>query len=218
MLSMQRVSVLLAEGSRVLREALRHVVADQRDMRVVGTVGNGGDALEEAERLSPRTVLLGILLPDVDGIEAARRMTQASSAPGVVILSPHASAPIVRRALDAGALGYVTHDGPLQEVMKALRAAAAGRRYLGESVAAGFIEVPRGASHAERHVESLTPAERNILKLVAEGRTNPEVAGVMGLSPRTVETYRIRMMRKLGLDSFAGLMKYAIRHGLATLD
>jgi DNA-binding NarL/FixJ family response regulator len=215
---MQRVSVLLAEGRRVLREALRHVVAGQRDMRVVGAVGNGSDALKEAERLSPRTVLLGSMLPDVDGIEAARRMTQASSAPGVVILSPHASAPIVRRALEAGALGYVTQDCPLQEVVKALRAAAAGRRYLGESVAADLIDVSGAAGRSEQQVENLTAAERNILKLVAEGRTNPEVAGVMGLSPRTVETYRIRMMRKLGLESFAGLMKYAIRHGLATLE
>lgn len=215
---MQRVSILLAEGRRVLREALRHVVAGQRDMRVVGTVGNGDDALKEAERLAPRAVLLGILLPDVDGIEAARRMTQGSTAPGVVILSTHGSAPIVRRALEAGALGYVTQDCPLQEVVKALRAAAAGRRYLGEAVAEGFIETPLRAARLERHVESLTPAERNILKLVAEGKTNPEVAGVMGLSPRTVETYRIRMMRKLELESFASLMKYAIRHGLATLD
>lgn len=215
---MQRISVLLAESHRVLRDALHHVIKGERDMRVVGAVGNGNDLLKEAERLSPRAVLMGIMLPDLDGIEAARRMTQGSAAPGVVILSPHASTPIMRRALEAGALGYVTQDCTLQEVVKAVRAAGAGRRYLGENVAQRFLDTGGDTARSEQHAESLTPAERNILKLVAQGRTNPEVAGVMGLSPRTVETYRIRMMRKLGVDSFAALVKYAIRHGLASLD
>lgn len=212
---MQPVTVLIAEGQRVLREALHHVVKAQSGMKVVGTAGSGPDAVREVERLSPRVVLLGLLLPDVDSIEATRHLVRGTAAPGVVILSPHAAAPIVRRALEAGALGYVTRDCSLQEVVKALRAAAAGRRHLGESVTASFVDVP---VRTERHVADLTPAERNILRLVVEGRTNPEVAGVMGLSPRTVETYRNRMMHKLGLESFAGLVKYAIRHGLATLD
>lgn len=213
-----RIPVLLAEEHRVLRDALESVLGARRDILVVGTVADGAAAVKEAERLSPRAILMGILLPGLDGIEATRLIVQRSSGTGVVILSPHQSPVIVRRALDAGALGYVTKDCPLQEIVKALRAVSAGRRYLGQRLTEGFADAYRGAGRAERAVENLTSAERNILKLVVDGKTNPEVAEVLGLSPRTVETYRIRLMRKLGVDSLAGLVKYAIRHGIAALE
>lgn len=213
-----RISVLLAEDHRVLRDALHLLLRGQRDMSVVGAVGSGADAVKEAERLSPRVILMGIMLPGLDGIEATRLIVQRASGTGVVLLSPHHSPVIVRRALDAGALGYVTKDCPVQEVVRALRAVSAGKRYLGHGLAEHFLDVHRGAARAELTVENLTPTERNILKLVVDGKTNPKIAAAIGLSPRTVETYRIRMMRKLGIESFAGLVKYAIRHGISTLD
>lgn len=216
-----RIPVLLAEEHRVLRDALQSLLRARRDMVVVGTVADGAAAVKEAERLSPRAILMGILLPGLDGIEATRLIVQRASNAGVVILSPHHSPVVVRRALEAGALGYVTTDCPVREVLRALRAVAAGRRYLGQGVAEGFYDDYRGAARterAERTVEHLTSMERNILKLVVDGKTNPEVAGVLGLSPRTVETYRIRLMRKLGIESLAGLVKYAIRHGISKLD
>lgn len=213
-----RISVLLAENHRVLRDGLQHILNGQGDMLVVGAVGDGAEAVREAARQSPRVVVMGILMPGLDGIEATRLIVQRSAATGVVLLSPHPSPVIVRRALDAGALGYVTKDSPALEVVKAVRAVSAGKRYLSHGLAERFLDVYRGGQRGERTVDNLTPAERNILKLVVDGKSNPEIASMIGLSRRTVETYRIRLMRKLSIDSLAGLVKYAIRHGIATLD
>jgi DNA-binding NarL/FixJ family response regulator len=213
-----RISVLLAEEHRVLRDGLHHILDGQRDIRVVGAVGDGAEAVREAARQSPRVVVMGILIPGLDGIEATRLIVQRSAATGVVLLSPHSSHAIVRRALDAGALGYVTKDRPALEVVKAVRVVAAGKRYLSHGLAERFLDSYRAGQHGERTMETLTAAERNILKLVVDGKSNPEIASMIGLSRRTVETYRIRLMRKLGIDSLAGLVKYAIRHGIATLD
>jgi len=213
-----RIPVLIAEDHRILRDALRFMLGAQRDISVVGAVGDGAEAVKEAERLSPRVVLMGILLPGLDGIESTRLIAQRCPATGVAILSPHHSPVVVRRAFDAGALGYLTMDCPVQELVRAVRSVSAGKRYLGAGVAERFLEIHREGARPERAVENLTSAERNILRLVVDGRTNPEIANTIGLSRRTVETYRIRLMRKLGIDSVAALVKYAIRHGLAALD
>jgi two-component system NarL family response regulator len=214
----QMVKHKWSEAASVLRDALQHVLKGQRDMSVDGAVGDGAQSVREAERLAPHAILMGIGLPQLDGIEATRLIAQRENSPGVVILSPHQSPAIVRRALNAGALGYVSKDCPARDVVRALRAASAGRRYLGNALATRLIEVFRGTAPAERTVEELTSAEHNILRLVVEGRTNAQIAVTIGLSRRTVETYRIRMMRKLGVDNVATLVKYAIRHGLASLE
>jgi len=136
----------------------------------------------------------------------------------VIIFSMHSSPIIVRRAIEAGARGYLSKDAVTEEVVRAVRAVADGKRYIGQGLAQNLLDVKKGARKADRTVEVLTTTERNILKLVAEGKSNPEVAVTIGLSRRTVETYRLRLMGKLGIENLPSLVRYAIRHGIIPLE
>jgi DNA-binding NarL/FixJ family response regulator len=136
----------------------------------------------------------------------------------VVILSAHSSPILVRRAVEAGALGFLAKDVGAEELLRAVRAAASGERYIGQKLAHLLLDARRNPGSREFAVEVLTPAERDILRLVTEGKSNFEVAAAIGLSPRTVETYRGRLMRKLGIENLPSLVRYAIRHGIIPLD
>lgn len=212
------ITVLLADDHGVLRDGLCALLGAHAEFRVVAAVGDGGQAVREAERLQPRIALVGMTLAGLNGIEVARILAGKAPSVAVILLSEHSAPAIVRRALEAGANGYLTKQGSGEEVLRALREVAAGNRYLGQGLAERFIDVYRGVRRGGREVESLTTTERNILKLVAEGRSNARAAGELGLSPRTVETYRLRMMRKLGVGDLASLVKYAIRHGVVPLE
>lgn len=207
--------MLLAESHGVLREGLRCILESHRDVEVVGAVGNGNEAVREIERQKPSVAIVGIALPGLDGMAVMRDALQKAPGSAVVILSSNSSSQAARRAMDAGAVGYVGGDSTAEDVVEAVRAAAAGRRFISpdHDVAAGARAGTRAG-----HAESITSTERSILKLVVEGRSNTKVAEVLGLSPRTVETYRLRLMRKLGIEDLPALVKYAIRHGITTVD
>jgi DNA-binding NarL/FixJ family response regulator len=196
------------------------VLKAQPGINVVALAADGGAAIREVERVSPRVVVLGIPMSGMDGIEATRIIAQHGNGTRVLILSTQSSPMMVRRALEAGALGYLTKECSADEVVTAVRAVADGKRYLSQTFAHRFLSVDRGrdGARAGSTVEALTHTERNILKLVADGKSNAEVAELIGLSRRTVETYRIRLMRKLGVDSLPALVKYAIKNGLTSLD
>lgn len=211
------ISVLLAEDHTILRDCLGHMLDGQEDITLVGAVGEGSEAVREVEKLAPQVALLGIALPGLSGIEATQRIAEKTPQVGVIILSAHGSHMTVRRALEAGALGYLTKTSSGDELLRAIRSVAAGKRYLARGISETFTDVVRGAK-ADEPIESLTPTERNILKLVAEGKSNAEAAQVLNLSPRTIETYRMRLMRKLGIEDFATLVKYAIRQGIVPLE
>jgi DNA-binding NarL/FixJ family response regulator len=214
-----RISVLLAEGHGVLRDGLRAIFHGEQDIRVVAVVNDGGAAVEEAARHLPTVAILGMTLAGLNGIETARLLAQKSPEVAILILALHSSPMGVRRALEAGAVGYLGRDGNRDEVLQAVRSVAAGKRYLGQGLAEGFLRDAGGQPlQGEQSLEALTSTEREILRLVADGLSNPQVAEKLGLSRRTVETYRLRLMRKLGIEDLASLVKYAIRHGLATLD
>jgi DNA-binding NarL/FixJ family response regulator len=212
------ISVLLAEDHGVLRDGLRAILDGQRDIRVVAVVGDGDAAVQEAARHLPTVAILGMALAGLNGIETARILADKSPEVAILILALHSSPVGVRRALEAGAIGYLDKDSGRDEVLQAVRSVAGGKRYLGQGLAEGILAAGRQAPEGEQPADILTATERNILKLVADGMSNPKVAEVLGLSRRTVETYRLRLMRKLGIADLASLVKYAIRHGLATLD
>lgn len=212
------ISVLVANDHPILLDGLRAILGRERDIRVIASVRNGGEAVHETERQRPQVALLGIAMAGLSGIEATRLIVERSPAVGVLILSAHSTPGAVRRALDAGALGYLSRECSGDELVKGVRAVAAGSRYLGQGLAEKLPEHRRSAGRAGEAVEALTSTERQILKLVAEGESNPAVAKILGLSPRTIETYRLRLMRKLAIDNLAALVRYAIRHGITPLE
>jgi DNA-binding NarL/FixJ family response regulator len=212
------ISVLVANDEPIVRDGLRAILDGERDIHVVASVRGGGEAVREAERHRPQVALLGFAMAGLNGIEATRRIAERSPKVGVLILSAHSTPATVQRALDAGALGFLSRECSGEELVTGVRAVAAGSQYLGQGLAEKIPDHYRGVGRAGEPVESLTSTERQILKLVAEGESNPTVAKILGLSPRTVETYRLRLMRKLAIDNLASLVRYAIRHGVTPLE
>ena len=212
------IDVLLVDDHAVLRDGLRHLLESHQDIHVVGGVSDGLEAIRHAEQLQPDIVVMDISMPKLNGIEATRAISGCAPDTGVVILSMHSSPDVVHRALSAGARGFVLKESVSDEVVAAVRAVVAGGRYFGQGISITGADAKRESICADPTLDDLTRAERKILKLVAEGHSNTRTAQLLGLSPRTVETYRSRMMQKLGLDDLPALVKFAIRNGIATLD
>ena len=210
------ITVLLADDHGVLRDGVRRLLEATGDIRVVAVADNGREALEKATEVRPDVALLDISMPGLSGIEATRAIMARSPKTAVVILSMHSSTELVQEALRAGARGYLLKESAGEEVVKAVRAVAAGRRFLGPGITELVIE---GCIHGRVATAAhLTARERDVLRLVVEGKSNIESAAALGLSPRSVETYRLRLMQKLGLSDLPSLVKFAIRHGITTLE
>jgi DNA-binding NarL/FixJ family response regulator len=173
--------------------------------------------VREAERLGPDVVVTELSMPVLNGIALTRAMVHSNPKLGVVVISIHDSSAIIRQALLAGARGYLARDSTAEDLAKAVRAVAAGKKYFSDSIADRVFDTAR-RSRSSADGEDLTATERDIVRLIAEGKSNSGTAAVLRLSPRTVETYRIRAMRKLDIKDLPSLVKFAIRHGLTTLD
>ncbi len=208
------ISVLLADDHTVVRDGLEVRLEAQPDMRVVGLAADGREAVSAAAQLRPDVVVMDISMPDMTGVEAARRICAARPQTRAVMLSMHSDAEHVYRALEAGATGYLLKDSAGSELVAAIRAVHAGRRYLtakiNDLVIAGYL----GERRAGSPLASLSKREREILQLIVDGRSNREAAELLHISVKTVETYRSRMLQKLGISGTAELVKFAVTHGL----
>jgi DNA-binding NarL/FixJ family response regulator len=210
------ITVLLADDHGVLRDGVRRLLEASGGIRVVAVADNGREALEKAIEVRPDVALLDIAMPGLSGIEATRAIMGRLPKTAVVILSMHSSTELVQEALRAGARGYLLKESAGEEVVKAVRAVTAGRRFLGGGITELVIE---GSIHGRVDAAAhLTARERDVLRLVVEGKSNVESAAALGLSPRSVETYRLRLMQKLRLSDLPSLVKFAIRHGITTLE
>ncbi len=212
------IRVLLADDHAVLRDGLRVLLETQAGIQVVGVAATGREAVSEAKKLRPDVVVMDIAMPDLNGIEATLQMQDACPTARVLILSMHASSEHIFRALQAGARGYLLKDSAGAEVADAVRAVDAGRRYLSQKIAATVIDDYRAERRQTSRLDCLSRRERQILQLVAEGRTSAEVGATLFLSPKTVDTYRSRMMHKLGIGDLASLVKFAIQEGITQLE
>jgi DNA-binding NarL/FixJ family response regulator len=212
------VRVLLADDHAVVREGLAALLGAQPDIEVVGSVGDGREALREARRLEPDVVVMDVTMPELNGIEAAGQIHDACPATSVVMLSMHSDVEHVYRALRAGARGYLLKSSAGAEVAEAVRAVHSGRRYLSSKIAESVLDDYISKRSTQSPLESLSPRERQILQLIAEGRATVEVARLLSLSPKTVDTYRSRMMAKLGIGDLPSLIKFAVQHGLTPAD
>ena len=212
------IRVLIADDHPVVAEGLRRLLSEQPDITVVGMVENGLDAVRSAVKEEPDVVLMDNAMPELNGIEAAELIRKRSPRTQVVMLSMHTDNEHVLRALRAGAAGYVPKRSAAREVVQAIRSVVAGRRYLHEALASEVLKTVSDPVAAQDPLARLSTRERQVLQQIGEGRTTPEIAESLSLSPRTVETYRARMMQKLGVRELAGLVRFAIQRGLVPLD
>ncbi len=215
------IKVFLADDHAVVRDGLRYILEAQAGITVVGEAANGLDAVAEVRKLKPDVVVMDIAMPGLNGIEATRQIRTELPKTQVVILSVYSSSEHIYRALKAGARGYLLKESAGAEVVMAVRTVHAGRRYLCEKIANTMIDTyieQREAAEAESPLERLSIREREVLQLVVEGKSSKEIANIVHLSPKSVETYRSRLMQKLDVHDLPSLVKFAIQHGLTSLE
>jgi two-component system, NarL family, response regulator NreC len=214
------IAIVLADDHPVVRRGLRSLLEAEAGFAIVGEAGDGLEAVRLVERLQPAVVVLDLMMPGLSGLEALRIIRQRSPRTRVVVLSMHSSNAFIAEALKNGAIGYVLKGSSEEDLVRAVREAAAGRRFLSPPVTDiaidAYIEQAR-AGPFDPH-ETLTAREREVLQLAAEGQTNPEIAARLHISQRTVENHRANLMRKLGLQNQSELVRHAVRHGLIPLD
>jgi DNA-binding NarL/FixJ family response regulator len=211
------IKVFLADDHPVVRDGLRYILETQADITVVGEAANGLDALAQAQKLRPDVLVMDISMPGLNGIEATRRIREELPRAQVVILSVYSTAEHIYRALKAGAQGYLLKESAGAEVVKAVRTVYEGRRYLCKKISDIVIDNyvrRRETVEPKSPLERLSLREREVLQWVVEGKSSKEIANIIHLSPKSVETYRSRLMQKLGVHDLASLVKFAIQHGL----
>ena len=207
------IRVLLADDHAMMRDGLKALLTASLGVSVVAEVGNGRDAVRRAEELKPDVAILDISMPELNGIEATRLLRDKCPGIRVVILSMHSSSEHVFRALEAGAMGYLLKESAGAEVNAAVRAVHGGRRYLSRAIVALEPAVRSGVARSSP-LDSLSARERQVLQLVVEGHSSAEIAKRVHLSPKSVDTYRSRLMRKLSVSDVPSLVKFAIQHGI----
>jgi DNA-binding NarL/FixJ family response regulator len=215
------ITVFLADDHAVVRDGLRALLEAQPDMRVIGDAANGRETVRRVARLCPDVVVLDIAMPELNGIEAAWEIREVCPATQVIILSMHSTTEHIFRALEAGVHGYLLKESAGIEVVDAVRAVHSGQRYLSQRISDRIIDDyvrQRQAGQAKSPLARLSPREREVLQLVAEGKSSAEIADILSLSLKTVETYRSRLMGKLGISDLPGLVRFAIQHGLTPLE
>ncbi len=208
--------MLVADDHRVVADGLRSLIDGQQDMKVVAVAGNGLEAARRCIDTRPDVVVMDHAMPEMNGTEAAQMIRARRSATRVIILSMHSNAEHVQRALQAGVNGYVLKVAAGDELVGAIRAVHAGRRYLSAPLTEELLD--RMIDNGEDVVSKLSARERQVLKMLAEGHSVVRIAARLSLSRKTVETYRERTMEKLKLTDLPGLVKFALKHGIIVLD
>jgi len=214
------VKVLLVDDHAIIREGLRSLLEKQPDMEVVADVDDGRRAVELVRELSPDVVIMDVTMPRLGGIEATRQITGESPSVKVIALSIHSKRRFVADMLQAGAAGYILKECLFDELVQAIHAVCEGSRYLSPSITDVVVNdyVKRLSSDEESPLRSLTGREREVLQLVAEGKSTKEIALELHVSTKTIEANRRQIMEKLAMHSVAELTKYAVREGLSSLE
>ena len=211
---MSRIRILLADDHSLVRKGLRLLLESQEGVAVVGEASDGREAVRLTSELQPDIAILDIAMPNLNGIEAAAQITKGCPAVRVIILSMHSDESYVVRALDAGARGYLLKDSAEDDLVQAIRTVAQGRPYFSPAISAALLEDYIRALRQRGLTDSydlLTDREKEVLQLLAEGKSNKEVAVLLKLSPYTVETHRTNLMQKLNLHNTAEIVLYAVR-------
>jgi DNA-binding NarL/FixJ family response regulator len=208
----RKTRILLADDHAVVRQGFRMILGAQPDMEIVGEAGNGREAVAMCEQLLPDVVVMDVAMPELNGIEATRRITEAAPHTRVLALSMHKDSVYVREILRAGARGYLLKDSIDVDLLAAVRAVAKGEGYLSPGVSDAVLSDYR--KHVTDPLDLLSSREREVLQLIAEGKTNKDMATLLNLSVYTIDAHRGRIMEKLNLHSTGELIRFALRKGL----
>jgi len=214
---MRKIRVLLVDDHTVVRQGLRRILETDEEIEIVGEAGDGRTATEMVQRLHPNVVVMDIALPELNGIEATRQIMKRNEGTKVLILTMHSDDVCVRQSLKAGARGYLLKDSEDLDLLKAVKAIGRGGSFFSPAVSKVLLEGylgDAGGQEVEDNLALLTDREREVLQLIAEGRNMKEIGDRLGISARTAETHRARIMTKLEIHDVAGLVRYAIKHGL----
>ena len=216
---MRRISVIVADDHTFVRSGLRSIIAREPDMEVVGEASTGREAVDLCATLKPKVAVVDVAMPELNGLDAAAEVVRLNTGTQIVILSMHSDETYITRALTAGVKGYLLKDSAEADLVHAIRAAAAGRTFFSpkvtETLMQDYVRYLRQRDLQDSY-ELLSPRERQVLQLLAEGRTNKEVATTLDLGVTTVETHRNNLMHKLNLHSTAEIVLYAVRKKIIT--
>lgn len=217
----QPIRILIADDHAMLRDALTHMLSVHEDIEVIGSAGNGREAVELVRQLQPDVAIVDISMPELNGIDATAEIAAISPQTKVVILSMQGTSEHLYRSLQAGAHGYLLKGSAGKMLIEAVRSVHAGHRYFSEEMTQVLVEdFVQQREHGPQvsPLERLSARERQILQMVVEGNSSAEIAGILSLSPKTVETYRSRLMAKLSIKDLPSLVKFAVQHGLTPLS
>jgi len=212
--------LLLADDHQIMREGLKSMLAKEPGLKVVAEAENGYQTLEMAREHRPDVIIMDVAMPDMNGIETTRALLAENLASRIIGLSMHSDHHFVTEMLKAGASGYILKQSAFEELVSAIAAVMAGKTFLSSSIVDVVVQnyVHQLSESDSPAYSQLTNRERQVLQLLAEGRSTKDIAYALNLSVKTVETHRSKIMNKLGIQSLAGLIKFAIREGLTSLE
>jgi DNA-binding NarL/FixJ family response regulator len=214
---MNPIRILLCDDHLLIRASLKSLIGEFPGIEVVGEAGDGREALEHADKLRPNVVLMDIAMPGLNGLEATRRLVKDQPQMRVVMLSMHSDESHVLQALRAGASGYVLKGSAPRELEMAIEAVARGEIFLSPAISKHVIDVYLNRAEGQANsLDLLTPRQREILQLIAEGKSSKQIAQILEASVKTIESHRASLMERLDIHDVAGLVRYAIRHGLVS--
>ncbi len=214
----KKIKLLLVDDHPVVRKGLHSCLANRENLKIVGEAGDGAESIRIAKELEPDIVLMDINMPGMDGLTVTETLRKETPKIKVLVLSMHSSRDYVLRIIKAGARGYVLKDAPTDELVKAIEAVNAGDAFFSPSVARIALNQYVAESDDRDPMSKLSDREKEVLVQISNGKSNKEIASMLGIGVRTIETHRERIMRKLDIHSVAGLTKFAISHGLISLE
>jgi len=217
---MRKTAIVLADDHHVVRQGLRGLLEAEPDFSIAGEAADGLQAVDLVDRVKPDVLVIDLMMPGLSGLDVTRQVRQRSPRTHIVILSMHSNEAYVLEALRNGAAAYVLKDSTAADLVHAVREVVAGRRYLSPPLSERAIETytEKAKSTLMDPYETLTTREREVLHLAAEGYTNTAIGDRLSISPRTVETHRANLMRKLGLQTQTDLVRYALRRGIVPME
>ena len=210
------IRILLADDHSVVRQGFRMILSKHADLEVIGEASNGREAVELAQRLVPDVAVVDIAMPEMNGVEATRQIRQNVPECQVLVLSMYKDAPYVRETLRAGAKGYLLKDSIDEDLVKAVRAVARGEGFLSPAISATVLDDYQ--KHVSDPLDQITPRERQLLQMLAEGKTSKDIAAELNISVYTVDAHRSRIMKKLKLRSIGELVRFALQRGLIPFE